>query len=159
MKNRKHIYLAASFACDSREETEKRKQAIEQMVALLQNAIRDATWYVPHQLVIPNAWDMTMGEWARAVYDADIAELDKADLVIFLSFGKCNNAGSAWECGYAQGSGKPVIMIRMTDNTESVMLYGSAWAILDKHQATGYDWDELPRFITSSLYRSKYTLS
>lgn len=153
-------YIAASFACDSRELTEQRKQQISNMVTKLQQCLpSDYRFYIPHDLVIPNAWNMSIEEWAQAVYDADINVLRRSQLVIFLSFGKTNNAGSAWECGCAYGYGIPVVMIRMTDNTESVMLYGSARAILDASHIEAYDWRNLPPFTTPSLHKTHYTLS
>lgn len=154
-----NAYIAASFACDSRELTEQRKQEINDMVARLRKCLPEHNFYIPHEFVVPNAWNMGIEEWAQAVYDADIYALRHSQLIIFLSFGKQNNAGSAWECGCAYGYGIPVIMIRMTDNTESVMLYGSARAILDKSQVEAYDWKKLPLFTTPSLRKTHYTLS
>lgn len=153
------VYIAASFACDSRELTEERKAAIDKMVNRLQALMPSADLYVPHKLVIPHAWEMTLADWAEAVYAADVAALTEADVVIFLSFGKNNNAGSAWECGFAHGRGIPVVMIRMTNNTESVMLFGSARAILDAHEVEKYNWETLPRYYAPSLFGSNYILS
>ena len=155
-----NIYIAASFACDSREETERRKQAIKKMTNRLRGLMPPtANFYVPHELQILHAWEMTMTDWATAVYEADMAALTKADVVIFLSFGKNNNAGSAWECGFASGRGIPVVMIRMTNSTESVMLFGSARAIIDEDAVERYEWWSLPHYITPSLCDSKYILS
>lgn len=154
-----NIYIAASFACDSRAETERRKQAINAMVAKLRALMPGSKFYVPHEFVVENAWEISLAEWAHVVYDADMEALNSADLVIFLSFGKNNNAGSAWECGCAYGYGIPVIVIRMTENTESVMLFGSAHAIMDSWQVESYDWDAKPHYITSTLFKTQYTLS
>jgi len=153
------VYIAASFACDSRELTEERKAAIDKMVHRIQSLMPSADLYVPHKLVVPHAWEMTLADWAKAVYDADVDALRHSQLVIFLSFGKNNNAGSAWECGCAYGYGIPVVMIRMTNNTESVMLFGSARAIMDKHEVERYNWETLPRYYAPSLFGSNYILS
>lgn len=154
-----NIYIAASFACDSRAETERRKQAINAMVAKLRALMPGSKFYVPHEFVVENAWEISLAEWAHTVYDADMEALNSADLVIFLSFGKNNNAGSAWECGYASGRNIPVIVIRITESTESVMLFGSARAILDTWQVEAYDWEDQPKYITPSLFKTQYTLS
>lgn len=154
-----NIYIAASFACDSRAETERRKQAINAAVAQLRTLMPKSEFYVPHELVIKNAWEISLAEWAHAVYNSDVEALDTADLVVFLSFGKNNNAGSAWECGYAHGRNIPVVVIRMTDNTESVMLFGSARAIIDNWEIASYDWETQPRYFTPSLFKTQYTLS
>lgn len=154
-----NVYIAASFACDSREETERRKRAINSMVTKLRALMPDAQFYVPHELVVKNAWELSLAEWAHAVYDADIDALRHSQLVVFLSFGKQNNAGSAWECGCAYGYGIPVIVIRMTDNTESVMIFGSAHAIMDAWEIESYDWEAKPSYITPSLFKTQYTLS
>lgn len=154
-----YTYIAASFACDSRELTEQRKQQINEMVAKLRWYLPYDNFYVPHELVVPNAWNMSVEEWATSVYEADTYALRRSNLVIFLSFGKHNNAGSAWECGYAYACGIPIVMIRMTDNTESIMLYGSARAVIDADQVETYNWKELPHQTTSSLQKTQYTLS
>jgi len=154
-----NIYIAASFACDSREETERRKRAINSMVTKLRALMPDAQFYVPHEFVVENAWELSLAEWAHAVYDADIDALRHSQLVVFLSFGKQNNAGSAWECGCAYGYSIPVIVIRMTENTESVMIFGSAHAIMDAWEVESYDWEAKPSYITPSLFKTQYTLS
>ena len=153
------IYIAASFSCDSREETERRKQAINSVVAQLRALMPKNEFYVPHELVIKNAWEISLAEWAHAVYNADVDALRHSQLVIFLSFGKNNNAGSVWECGCAYGYGIPVIVIRMTESTESIMLFGSARAIIDNWEIASYDWETRPRYFTPSLFKTQYTLS
>lgn len=154
-----YIYIAASFACDDREETERRKQVINKVVARLRSSIPNGRFYVPHELIVENAWEISLKQWATKVYDTDIAALQLADLVIFLSFGKNNNAGSAWECGYACGRHIPVVAIRLTQDTESVMLFGSARAIIDSPQIEWYDWQTLPCIITPTLFKTQYKLS
>ena len=109
------IYVAASFAYADRDKTEERKQIIEQVVEKVYNNLPDSEFYLPHKLTIENAWDISLYEWSQKVFEADINALNDADLVLFISFGKENNAGAVWEVGYAYGMNIPTIVIKMTN--------------------------------------------
>lgn len=137
----KRIYLAASFAYKDKKKTESRKKVIEEIADILIKKGNEV--YVPHQHKIPNAWDMSMTEWSRRVFLMDKESLDEADVVLFLSFGKENNAGAVWECGYAFGKSIPVVTVRMTDDVESLMVTGGSRAVINRACLNDYDFDEL----------------
>ena len=149
------IYIAASFCYEDRAKTSERKYIIEKTVERLKKVL-PGDYYLPHQLTIPNAWDISLEEWAKAVYDHDIQELDNAEVVIFLSFGKENNAGSAWEMGYVHGFNeheqvhfpKKVIVIKMTDEPESLMISNSVEVIITSEEIETYDWKNFPAYKT-----------
>lgn len=160
------IYIAASFCYEDRAKTSERKYIIEKTVERLKKVL-PGDYYLPHQLTIPNAWDISLEEWAKAVYDHDIQELDNAEVVIFLSFGKENNAGSAWEVGYTIGQrtvdpeyynpncqfrraleNRKVICIKMTDEPESLMITNSVDAIIHESEIESYDWENFPAYKT-----------
>lgn len=160
-----NIYIAASFCYEDKDKTSQRKYLIEQTVKRIQKKLK-GNYYIPHKLTIPNAWDISLEEWGAAVYQHDIEALDKADVVIFLSFGKENNAGSAWEVGYAIGQKtigrcynegysfeetltyRKVICVKMTDEPESLMITNSVSAIITEAEIETYDWQELPYYKT-----------
>ena len=149
----KKVYVAASFAYADREKTNKRKQEIEEVVSLIKDIVKDEyDFYIPHQLKIPNAWDISLEEWSLAVYNHDVSALDNADIVIFISYGKENNAGAVWEAGYAKALNKKIVMIKMTDEVESLMLFGSVTSIIMKDEIVTYDWKTLPEYKTK-LYK------
>lgn len=139
------IYLACSFAYMDKRKTNKRKEILEVVERGLHNKGYEV--YNPSKLKIENAWDYSYWDWGQKVFDADVKALDEADLVIMLSFGKENNAGSAWECGYACGTNKKVILVSMNpDEPESLMMLHSAYAcVKGLHGLDNYDFDTMPR--------------
>lgn len=59
---------------------------------------------------------------AKTIFEADVAGIDDADVVVGIMDGSDPDSGTAWECGYAYAKGKPIILVR-TDfrgNTEGV---------------------------------------
>jgi nucleoside 2-deoxyribosyltransferase len=49
---------------------------------------------------------------AKAIFDMDVEGLDWADMVVACMDGPDADSGTAWECGYAFGKGKPVVCYR-----------------------------------------------
>ena len=150
-----NIYVAASFCYEDKDKTSQRKYLIEQTVKRIQNKLK-GNYYIPHKLTIPNAWDISLEEWSNAVYQHDMEALHDAHIVIFLSFGKENNAGSVWEIGYVAGKNsmklsfdeQKIIMVKMTDETESLMVTNSVHAIIKESEIEEYDWTSLPEYKT-----------
>lgn len=140
-----NVYVAASFAYEDREKTNKRKSEIEDVVSKIN---LKTNFYLPHQLKIENAWDISLEEWSRKVFEEDLKALNEADLVIFISYGKENNSGSVWEVGYAYGKQIPIIMIKMTDGAESLMITNSVRAIIQREDISTYDFTTLPEYKT-----------
>lgn len=139
----KKVYLAASFAYMDKEQTKRRCEAIDKTVAMLR--FRGFDVYVPHEMKIPNAWDYTMQEWGLMVFSRDVAEIDKADFVVMLSWGKENNAGAAWEIGYAFAKGKKVIVVAMNDAAQSLMILHGSYAQIKYEHLAEYDFDIMPK--------------
>ncbi len=155
-----NIYIAASFAYEDKAKTSQRKDLIEKTVKRIKKFLK-GDYYLPHQLKIPNAWDISLEEWSKAVYTHDIEALNDADLIIFLSFGKENNAGSVWEVGYVIGQNymwgytrddapdqKKIICIKMTDEPESLMISNSVDRIIMSNEIETYDWKTFPKYKT-----------
>jgi len=164
----KYVYIAASFAYEDKAKTSKRKYLIEKTVKRIKDTISSLTknspdeylFYIPHQLKIPNAWDMSLEAWSEKVYHEDFIHLVDSDIVIFLSFGKENNAGSVFEVGYVCGSNdifkfsnrekdmKKLVVVKMTDEPESLMITNSCDTIISEKDIESYDWINLPEFRT-----------
>src|ERR1700678_4094877 len=49
---------------------------------------------------------------AKAIFEMDVQGLDWADMVVACMDGPDPDSGTAWECGYAFGKGKPVVCYR-----------------------------------------------
>lgn len=153
------VYVAASFAYEDRAKTEERKALIEKTVERLKKVLPgDNTFYLPHQLKIPNAWDMSLEEWSQAVFEEDLRHLVNANLVIFLSFGKENNSGSVWEVGFHYKNMLSdiddwhlTVTVKMTDEPESLMIVNSSRAVITVDEIESYDWDKMPNYKTSKI--------
>ena len=151
----KKIYIAASFAYADRNKTEERKAQIKQIVEQIKTHLQ-ADFYLPQELKIENAWDYSLEEWGRRVYEEDLRHLMSADTIIFISFGKENNAGSVWEIGFVAGVNytlheveahrgwKNIIMIKMNDQAESLMVTNSVNTIITKDEIDTYNWELMP---------------
>ena len=159
------IYVAASFAYADRSKTEERKKQIQKVVNQIKPLLPflNVEWYLPQELEIPNAWDISLEEWSEKVYRFDVEQLTTSEIVLFISFGKENNAGAVWEMGYAIGynhwvenlplllapfSRKKIICIKMTDEAESLMVSQSADIIITKEEIETYDWVNMPYYKT-----------
>ena len=157
----KKVYIAASFAYEEYKKTSQRKAEIEKIASKLKAVFNDdVELYLPHLLKIPNAWDISLEEWSMAVYNKDMSALREADLVIFISYGKENNSGSVWEIGWVCGHNEavkntivddcqiPIVMIKMTEDPESLMLFGSIQRIITEDEIETYNWEKLPVYKT-----------
>ncbi len=81
---------------------------------------------------------------ARTIFLKDKAGIDWADGVVAIMDGPDPDSGTAWECGYAFGLGKPVVLFRSdfrasgdsTDMPYNAMLVGAANAHIELPLAT-----------------------
>lgn len=109
-----HIYLAGP--CDSEHRTFMRyvKEVLESF---------NCEVYAPFELKIENAWSYTQEAWSMQVFEHDIAALNAADAVIFVSYGRVSSAGSNWEQGYAFAKGIPTYILQVNNAPTSLMTY------------------------------------
>lgn len=105
------VYLASPFF------KEDELLQYKQMVDLLRNSGDEI--FVPQEHTIPNGEFLPNSEWARQVFDMDVAALDSADLVIVLNWGLYSDSGTAWEQGYAYAKGKRILSVLMDETKES----------------------------------------
>lgn len=88
--------------------------------------------YVPHLHPAP---DRT----AEAIFRKDKEGIDWADGIVAIMDGADPDSGTCWECGYAYGIGKPVVLIRCdlrasgdaSDMPYNAMLIGAADAHIE----------------------------
>lgn len=124
-----NIYLAGSFAFEDKEKSSTRKYILSNIATTLRQKGYDV--FCPWEHAIHNAWDLPNRDWGMAVYGMDTVAIKNCDVLIMLSYGKAeSNNGSAWECGFASGIGKKVIVVSMTKDTESLMIIGGCAAHL-----------------------------
>ena len=99
----KKIYLASPFFNET--ELVVYKETIRQL--------REAGYdvYVPQEHTIPRAWDYSNKEWARMVFDEDVAAILQAEVVMVLNFGMYSDSGTAWEAGFAAALNKEIVQV------------------------------------------------
>lgn len=98
------VYLASPFF------NEEEIEIYDEVIGLLRSE-KNIDVFVPREHEIPNGWEMANCKWAEAVFALDLVALQKADIVVVLNFGMYSDSGTAWECGYAYGTGKKVLNI------------------------------------------------
>lgn len=123
----KKIYIASPLFTDNE------KKRINKVVQYLRK--RGHEVISPMEFTVPNAWDLSNRDWAKAVYDHDMEALESADLVICIYDGLFSDSGTAWEVGYACAKGKPVLAL-VTDPTtkQSLMVINGVSVVADYKQ-------------------------
>lgn len=106
----------------------------------------------PWETKIPGAWDISNLEWGRRVFEADIESIEEADAVIVLSYGRESTAGANWECGYAYGRGKRVLVVEMSSpKIMSLMVSNGSLAVISGlDELRKYDFESWPRKMTQT---------
>ena len=104
--------------------------------------------YDPKKHGVPNAWGMSMSEWARCIFTLDVVAIDNADWIVVCDYGRKGTAGTAWEAGYAFGKGKKVLIIEMakTDTDYSVMMRGCSSNYITKERFISVTIDKAMEF-------------
>lgn len=109
-------YLAAPFF------KEDELEVYHKVISFLRD-VEHYDLYVPMEHTIPNAWNMSNAEWAKAVFNEDVKAIDEAEVVFVINFGMYSDSGTAWEAGYAYAKGKTVInLVKDTDSIYSLMM-------------------------------------
>lgn len=138
------VYLAGSCGSESR--------TIMKGIA---NQLREmgVEVYCPFELKIPNAWDMCQEEWARKVFDKDIAAIRDCDVFVMITPGRASTAGTNFEQGFAYALGKRIIVIQYTDSNTSLMTYcgATAFANVDENDMIYHFKDCLVKAMKNSL--------
>lgn len=143
----KKVYLASQIEAEG---TMIRNNA-ETAASILQDRGFDV--YCPWKMCLPNAWDYPNTEWGLMVFSADVVELDKADIVVVLSYGRIGTCGTAWEAGYAFAKGKKVIVVEADSSKPimSLMIANGRWATLSSiEDLRNYDFSEMPKLRTNT---------
>lgn len=105
------IYIAGPFS------TKREKETLKHMIELINKRYPGYNLYVPMDYKVPGdfqkldgTWNLPNTEWAKRVYENDVKELDKAEMVFAMYVGHYCTSGTIWEVGYACGKGIPVII-------------------------------------------------
>ncbi|MBM7618107.1 nucleoside deoxyribosyltransferase [Weissella uvarum] len=137
----KHVYLAGPFF--DAEQIER----IERMETALTNNDTVADFFSPRS---ENCEEFEMGtpEWAKATFKVDRDHIDGADVVVAVIDyeGEFVDPGTAWEIGYANATGKPVVLVKEKPNgSVNLMMAVPAHAVLlHVSDVAQYDFDQMP---------------
>ena len=105
------VYLASPFFKEM--ELDRYKQVVD----LLRGSGDEI--FIPQEHTIPDGDSLLNHEWARKVFEMDVAALDDSDLVMVLNWGLYSDSGTAWEQGYAYAKGKKILSILMDEAKET----------------------------------------
>lgn len=114
------IYLASPLF------TEYEREQVRQVAEVLRADGNEV--YVPMEHQIENAWEMSNADWGKTVFDADVAAIRNCDQVVCIYYGLYSDSGTAWECGFAYGIGKPVVLYDAAGDEVSLMVVNGAKA-------------------------------
>lgn len=117
------IYLASPFF------NAEERENVKKIAANLRAAGDEV--YVPMEHEIPNGWDLPNNVWAGRVFADDVAAIRAADAVLAITYGMTDDAGTAWEVGFAYGINKPVSVVAVNSTTYSLMAYQAAESVSD----------------------------
>ena len=112
------VYLASPLF------TEYEKEEVKSVASHLRSLGFEV--YVPMEHQIKEAWDKSNYNWAREVFKEDIKQIQNCDVVYCIYYGLYSDSGTAWECGYAYGLGKPVYLIDHSNKECSLMVINGA---------------------------------
>jgi len=129
------VYLASPLFND--EETENHNKVLEVLKS------KNLSVYAP-MLNQYNQADFSKPEWANKTFLKDITEIQKCDIVVMIFYGLYSDSGTAWECGYAYGLGKPVICLHLHSGKSNVMINCSSHASFRSiEELKDYDFNSL----------------
>ena len=83
--------------------------------------------------------------WSREIFSSDRAFIDWCDVVVMLYHGNYSDSGTAWECGYAFGIHKPVVVVQLGTSSNLMVHEGSHANLPDLEALKDYDFETMPR--------------
>ena len=82
-------------------------------------------------------------EWSANIFSMDRDAINSCDVMVLLYHGNYSDSGTAWECGYAYGAGKPVIVVQLGKDS-NLMIHEGCQANISMDQLVEYDFESLP---------------
>ena len=134
----KKLYLASPFFNDYELACVKRAEAIL--------FSRGFEVFSPRLHEVRDKEVVGMAEWSRETFRSDRDNIDLSDVVVMLYHGAYSDSGTAWEAGYACGTGKPVVAVHTghSGSASNLMVHESAAANITLEELESYDFNALP---------------
>lgn len=130
------LYLASPFFNDQECEALSRAEEILRR--------RGFSLFSPRE---HEARDKNVGSsaWSRETFLNDRAAIDWCDCVVMLYWGNYSDSGTAWECGYAYGAHKPVVVVQLGESSNLMIHEGSHTNLTGLDALETYDFEMMPR--------------
>ena len=133
------IYLAAPFFND------KERKHMEKVLKVLRNS--GYTVFAPYEFVIPDGEKLPNDVWGGLIFQGDIKELDKADIVVAINHGLRSDTGTAFEIGYAYHSKKDIFIVHFDKSIDSLMINNAAKGAINYSDFLNKDKIDLKDYI------------
>ena len=140
MKKNSKIYIASPFFND------QEREALTKAETILRQ--RGFEVFSPREHTVPEEEEGTPA-WSRKIFAIDRQGIDWADCLVMLYWGNYSDTGTAWECGYAYGEGKPVLVVHLGDSSNLMVHEGSHSNLNGIDDLQEYDFEAMPRRIYS----------
>ncbi len=88
--------------------------------------------------------------WSKETFLNDKRFIDWADCVVMLYYGGYSDSGTAWECGYAYGTNKPVVVVHLGKDS-NLMIHEGCHTNISLDELEEYDFEMMP----AKPYRGK----
>ncbi len=132
----KKIYLASPFFC------EKETEVLGKVENILKARGLDVFSPREHEVREGN---VGKPEWSKATFNNDKTALDWCDVVVMLYWGNYSDSGTAWECGYAYATKKPVLVVQLGELSNLMVHEGSHANLMSLEELEKYDFDTMPK--------------
>lgn len=128
------IYLASPFF------NEKELANVQYAEDILRK--RGYTVFSPRENEVRDETAGTLA-WSMATFQNDRRYIDWADVVVMLYYGGYSDSGTAWECGYAFGIHKPVVVVQLGESS-NLMVHEGSHANISLESLETYDFERMP---------------
>ncbi len=82
--------------------------------------------------------------WSKETFLNDRVNIDASDVVVMLYYGAYSDSGTAWECGYAYATNKPVIVVQIGDDS-NLMVHEGCHSNITLKELKSYNFEKMPR--------------
>ncbi len=130
----KKIYIASPFFND------KETDVLGKAETILKNRGFDVFSPREHEVREGN---VGKPEWSAATFANDKNAIDWCDVVVMLYWGNYSDSGTAWECGYAYATGKPVLVVQLGESSNLMVHEGSHANLSGLEELEKYDFELL----------------
>lgn len=75
--------------------------------------------FAPSEVIIE---DKNNAEWGKKIFEIDKNAIKSCDAVVVLYYGLYSDSGTAWECGFAFGLNKPVVVVHCQNKKSNSLM-------------------------------------